>query len=464
MGFHVYYMIQSIQNKHQYNPSSALGTYTPLPNIDQKWRDSCVELAWLEQLEKSGQLPEWDYRLPSIILEGVDEGQLASSKRGPCPLCSHQFFSENFPCQLKQHFRSFHRNHNISYAGRKHLICRLPCSQHSHYHCSCGIVILKRRRATCHIRSCCKVEPESREEWREDKEPECTEEMVLECGEDKEPECTEEMVLECGEDKELECTEEMVLECEEEKEPENKQTERSLLMEPVQSGEKALHERQEEKAVQSEEKASHKTEDEENQEEKAVQSKEKASHKREDEKNVQREEKLFFKIAGDFQETEENSDEEGANCTEGYATSEEDFKTLLNSTDSDYIKFNGRNLSVNYTQGKRQAVMWSTAKNQVPQIPVIGRPFVSVMQATYECHHGPSHSKTTNVKNSDREHSYSINSKRRKSSSKKVFCPAKLYVRKVAIFMDPKYQVLNFHRTEKKTRHPARQNLQSGCL
>ncbi|ELU14006.1 hypothetical protein CAPTEDRAFT_217933 [Capitella teleta] len=54
-------------------------------------------------------------RLPSIILEGVDEGQLASSKRGP--LCSQQFFSENFPCQLKQHFRSFHRNHTISYAG-----------------------------------------------------------------------------------------------------------------------------------------------------------------------------------------------------------------------------------------------------------------------------------------------------------------------------------------------------------
>ncbi|ELU18727.1 hypothetical protein CAPTEDRAFT_218452 [Capitella teleta] len=133
--------------------------------------------------------------LPSIILEGVDEGQLASSKRGPCPLCSQQFFSENFPCQLKQHLRSFHRNHTISYAGWKHLICRLPCSQHSHNHCSCGIVISKRRRATCHICSCCKVEPESREEWREDKEPECTEEMVLECGEDKEPECTEEMRL-----------------------------------------------------------------------------------------------------------------------------------------------------------------------------------------------------------------------------------------------------------------------------
>ncbi|ELU03778.1 hypothetical protein CAPTEDRAFT_192346 [Capitella teleta] len=152
-------------------------------DIDQKGRDSCVELAWLEQLEKSGQLPKWDYRLPSIIL-GVDEGQLASSKRASCPLCSQQFFSENFPCQLKQHLSESH-----------------------HQLCCGGIVISKRRRATCHIRSCCKVEPESREEWREDKEPECTEEMVLECGEDKEPECTEEMVLECGEDKEPECTE-----------------------------------------------------------------------------------------------------------------------------------------------------------------------------------------------------------------------------------------------------------------
>jgi hypothetical protein len=235
--------------------------------------------------------------------------------------------------------------------------------------------------------------------------------MVLECGEEKEPECTEEMVLECGEQKE--CKGEMEPERREQMESKwrgeemlklkvwstkaqawkekrraireerlliqeklevwkskrYKQTERSLPMEPVQSGEKALHERQEEKAVQSKEKASHKTEDEENvqreekvlherQEEKAVQSKEKASHKREDEKNVQREEKLFFKIAGDFQETEENSDEEGANCTEGYATSEEDFKTLLNSTDSDYIKLNGRNLSVNCEHSGIFYLLW----------------------------------------------------------------------------------------------------------
>ncbi|ELU00721.1 hypothetical protein CAPTEDRAFT_202119 [Capitella teleta] len=32
-------------------------------DIDQKWRDSCIELACLEQLERGGQLPEWDYNV-----------------------------------------------------------------------------------------------------------------------------------------------------------------------------------------------------------------------------------------------------------------------------------------------------------------------------------------------------------------------------------------------------------------
>ncbi|ELU15416.1 hypothetical protein CAPTEDRAFT_203364 [Capitella teleta] len=59
--------------------------------------------------------------LPSIISEGVDEGQLASSKRGPGSLCSQQFFTEDFSCKLKEHLIGFHRNHSISHAGRKHL-------------------------------------------------------------------------------------------------------------------------------------------------------------------------------------------------------------------------------------------------------------------------------------------------------------------------------------------------------
>jgi hypothetical protein len=40
---------------------SSIVYFNCFTDIDQKGRDSCVELAWLEQLEKKGQLPEWDY-------------------------------------------------------------------------------------------------------------------------------------------------------------------------------------------------------------------------------------------------------------------------------------------------------------------------------------------------------------------------------------------------------------------
>ncbi|ELT93245.1 hypothetical protein CAPTEDRAFT_199149, partial [Capitella teleta] len=122
-------------------------------------------------------------------------------------------------------------------------------------------------------------------------------------------------------------------------------------------------------------------------------------------------------------------------CLQGYCNSAEDFRLLMESycqcTASEFTKVNGTSLASNDFMAKKHKVLWSSAGPCIP-VPFMHKPFLVVTRCQLECHHG----KKKKTKSKEQDHQYASKKRRRIQPSKKVGCPAKVQIVKVAIFPD----------------------------
>ncbi|ELT94674.1 hypothetical protein CAPTEDRAFT_195372, partial [Capitella teleta] len=100
-------------------------------------------------------------------------------------------------------------------------------------------------------------------------------------------------------------------------------------------------------------------------------------------------------------------------------------------TASEFTKVNGTSLASNDFMAKKHKVLWSSAGPCIP-VPFMHKPFLVVTRCQLECHHG----KKKKTKSKEQDHQYASKKRRRIQPSKKVGCPAKVQIVKVAIFPD----------------------------
>ncbi|ELU06473.1 hypothetical protein CAPTEDRAFT_208382 [Capitella teleta] len=291
--------------------------------VDETWRTSALELAWLQHFSKTWtSLPEWDFKCPSIIPDNMDVSLLVSSERGPCPLCSQSFVTENNPYCIKKHMK-FHTKHSISHDGnnlsettpQKQLLgIKLRCSDLGYTDPSAStLVAATPTKATLQQRSLSII-------------PRGSDPVVA-----------------------------------------------AVATPP---------------ALQS-----------------------------------------LLKCSSE-------------DDLQGYVDPA-DFSELLTlfcaKTNTEFVKVSGKSLSTTDYKSTGHLIKWQAVSSHGPKIPYLGMPFMVILRATYECHHGPSHVKPKQQSTLQNEHSYS--GKHRRSTSKKVACPAKAYVKKIAVFTDSAFRL-----------------------
>jgi len=153
-----------------------------------------------------------------------------------------------------------------------------------------------------------------------------------------------------------------------------------------------------------------------------------------------------------------------SSCLKGWVKDQRDLSILLDifqkSTNTSFVKINSRfytlSNEVDFTSAKR--VWWADRDRDNPLIPFIGQPFICGSTVRMQCHHGPPKQQYNKInKNKDlMEHGYATTHSDdtrtnsddtsmtnfddtttrtiKKRSSKKFNCPARITIKKVAVF------------------------------